>query len=83
VSPRDSPKGGVLGQMSSSVRRALRERNRSQRWLADRCGITEKHLSQMLTGSIDGSFSLWERVLAEVGLALVVAVRDGDGWPWT
>ena len=67
--------------MSTAVREALLERNRSQRWLAARVGISEKHVSQMLTGSIEGSLDVWDDMLRELDLALAIVPRDKHGWP--
>lgn len=48
--------------LATEVRTRLAEINVRQKDLAQDLGITEKHLSQMLTGKAQGTLAMWERV---------------------
>ena len=54
------------------LRAALAEVGVRQRDLALAVGISEKHLSQLLTGKAEGSFAMWEALFAELGYRLIV-----------
>jgi ribosome-binding protein aMBF1 (putative translation factor) len=45
--------------LADTVRSGLRERGRSQSWLAEQTGFTEKHISRALNGRVEGSLTLW------------------------
>jgi hypothetical protein len=53
--------------LAAEVRAGLRESQGTQSWLAWKVGISEKHLSQMLTGRAEGSLPMWEALLVHVG----------------
>jgi hypothetical protein len=53
--------------LAAEVRAGLREGPGTQSWLAWKVGISEKHLSQMLTGKAEGSLPVWEALLVQVG----------------
>jgi hypothetical protein len=53
--------------LAAEVRAGLRERQGTQSWLAWKVGISEKHLSQMLTGRAAGKLPVWEALLVRVG----------------
>jgi predicted transcriptional regulator len=36
---------------------------RTQKWLADQVGITQKHLSRVLNGHAEASVQLWDMLL--------------------
>jgi len=40
--------------------------------LANKVGISEKHLSQLLTGKVEGSISMWNKLLTAVGITFEV-----------
>lgn len=48
--------------MANTVRLMLKREGRTQSWLAVQAGLSEKHVSGMLTGLADGSFEAWERI---------------------
>ena len=54
-------------QLADAIRFALQKDGRTQRDLAKAAGISEKHLSQMLTGGAEGSFEVWQRLVYELG----------------
>lgn len=59
---------GYLADLKRAIRRELKADGCTQADLAWYLGITPKHVSQMLTGSVDGRFELVERMAAAVGL---------------
>lgn len=40
------------------------EAGHTQAFLARRAGYSEKHVSQMLTGKVDGTLTAWSRLIA-------------------
>lgn len=48
----------------------IRRSPRTQAELAARLGISEKHLSQLVTGKEEGSLTMWQRILDELGVTL-------------
>lgn len=56
--------GDVLGTwLRDRLRAGLTTQSWTQAHLAQMVGISEKHLSQLLTGKVEGSISLWDRLL--------------------
>lgn len=55
----------IREQLSYRLRRDAHRAGIPQAELAARSGLTQKHVSQILTGKADGSFETWEK-LAEV-----------------
>lgn len=51
-----------------AIRRELKRQEMSQAELARRIGITTKHMSQMLTGVMDGRLELWVAMADALGL---------------
>lgn len=49
------------------VKEGLREQGWTQARLAAEAGITQKHLSQMLTGATEGSLTKWSTLLSRIG----------------
>lgn len=58
----------VWAPQRRQVREALQTQGMSQAKLARRIGVTEKHVSQMLTGAIDGKIVLWVAMAKVLGL---------------
>lgn len=52
----------IAANLAAAVRHQLDEQHHTQHWLAQQVGTTDKHLSQMLTGQVDGSISMWDRI---------------------
>lgn len=50
-------------ELVARVRARMRARGMTQADLARRAGLTQKHLSQMLTGRVDGALAAWQRLL--------------------
>jgi|SRR5882672_3039596 len=50
------------------VRQALQRQGLSQARLAHKIGVTEKHISQMLTGKADGKTEMWVAMAKVLGL---------------
>lgn len=72
----------VLVCRSRLVRTAVKESGLKQVVLANRVGITAKHMSQMMTGGIDVNIGMGERILAELGQSLELRLAspgDADG----
>ena len=57
--------GSLLGDVRAQVRRNLDRTGQTQRALAARAGVTEKHVSRVLRGHDEGSFALWDVLLRE------------------
>jgi hypothetical protein len=58
-----------------AIRAALDEDGRTQAWLAEKMRVTQKHMSQILTGKVGLSFDFAERCLAVLGRRLVTTVE--------
>lgn len=54
-------------QFAIHVRATLFAEGKSQAWLAAETGLTEKHVSMVLSGLSDGSFETWERFATALG----------------
>lgn len=54
-------------QQRGLIRQVLKDEAVSQAWLADYLGVSEKHLSQMLTGKANGSVYLWVEMATALG----------------
>lgn len=54
---------------------AIGESGRTQRLLARDAGLSEKHVSQMMTGRVDGSLQAWQALLVAAGLTVRVELR--------
>jgi transcriptional regulator with XRE-family HTH domain len=54
---------GVQDVLAAEVRARMEELTIRQRDLAMVVGISEKHLSQMLTGRSQGSLAMWDKLL--------------------
>lgn len=52
----------------AAVRAALKDVGLTQVQVARDLGISEKHLSQMLTGKADGSLRLWVEMVGLLGM---------------
>lgn len=63
------------GDLHIQVRAAVRESGLKQKWMADRLHVSDKHLSQLLTGRVALTLDWAERILALCGMELVVSVR--------
>ncbi|WP_269304884.1 helix-turn-helix domain-containing protein [Aeromicrobium sp. HA] len=66
--------------MASAVREGLARAGVSQADAAAYLNVSQKHLSQMLTGKVDGSLSMWQRLLEFVDVDAGLLV---DGRPVT
>ena len=65
--PLDAP--GYLADLKSAIRAELNADGCTQKDLAWYLGLTEKHVSQVLTGKVTGRFEVLERMAAAVGLS--------------
>lgn len=59
-----------------AIRAALAEQDMTQAELAQRMGITQKHMSNLLNGKTALSFDFAERCLAALGRRLVTTVEE-------
>lgn len=50
-----------------AVRAGLAECGQPQRWLAERTGMSQKHLSALLVGNNMGTLGAWDALLRESG----------------
>ena len=58
----------VWAPQRKMIRDELKRREWSQAMLAHKIGVTEKHMSQMLTGKADGSLEHWVHMAAVLGM---------------
>ena len=65
---RPTAGSGYLADLKRAIRAELKADGCTQADLAWYLGITPKHVSQMLTGTVAGRFELLERMAAAVGL---------------
>jgi transcriptional regulator with XRE-family HTH domain len=68
-----------LLELRREVKARLREQGATQASLARYLGITEKHLSQLLTGKTDGSPEMLDRLAAAAGLRIVITDAPEPG----
>ena len=59
-----------MGPLQTWLVRQVKDGQRRKGWsqveLAARAGISQKHLSQMLRGHVEGSLAVWDRLLVAV-----------------
>jgi transcriptional regulator with XRE-family HTH domain len=67
-----------LGRLRAEVLRHIRSQGSTQAALAAHLGITEKHMSQVLTGRINGSPGLIDRIAEAVGLRIALVAGEGE-----
>lgn len=65
----------VLEAMKLQVTTLMAAQGRKQSWLAQESGVSTKHVSQVLTGRVDGSVEMLERWASLLGYRFVVRVR--------
>lgn len=51
-----------------TVDEGMRRKNWTQARLAAEAGITQKHISQLLNGKVNGSVGVWSRLLVATGM---------------
>ena len=64
-----------LDLIKAAIRAELKADGATQKDLARYLGITEKHVSQMLTGKVVGHLPLIERMAEAVGLTVTAVQR--------
>jgi transcriptional regulator with XRE-family HTH domain len=65
-----------VADLKAAIRAELKADGCTQKDLAWYLGISEKHVSQVLTGKVTGHLGLLEAMAAAVGLSVGI-VRDG------
>lgn len=72
--------GSVSDELRKAVKAELAKQGRSQTEVAQAIGITRQHLSRMLSNrATKGGISrAWAKLLAEMGLEVVVQPRRGS-----
>lgn len=68
---------GPLADLKAAIRAELKADGATQADLARHTGLSEKHVSQVLSGRVAGSVKVLGEMAAAVGLS-VTAGRDGD-----
>lgn len=66
---------GPLAAMKARIRAELRADGCTQKDLARYLGLSEKHVSQVLTGKVAGDLRMLARMAEAVGLSLEVVSR--------
>ena len=61
--------------LADAVTVALHRKGMTQKLLAVRCGLSEKHVSQVLTGKAEGSFVTWQTFARALGMTWEVRLR--------
>ncbi|MDX3520748.1 helix-turn-helix transcriptional regulator [Streptomyces scabiei] len=69
------PTETLTDELREKTRAAIRASGIKQIWIADRLGISEKHLSQMLTGRVTLTLDWAQRIAALCGHKVTVAVE--------
>lgn len=64
-------------QVREAIRQALNESELTQSELAEQVGMSQKHISQVLSGKSGLSFDLAEQMLAVLGRRLDASVTSG------
>ncbi len=59
-----------MTELQTFLVRLVRSSGRTQASLARQAELTEKHLSQMMTGRVEGSLSAWQALLDAAGVRL-------------
>jgi transcriptional regulator with XRE-family HTH domain len=72
----DSP--AWLARLRTEVLRHIRAQGSTQAALAAHLGITEKHMSQVLTGRVNGSPRVIDRIAEAVGLRIALVAGEGE-----
>jgi transcriptional regulator with XRE-family HTH domain len=67
-----------LARLRGEVLRHIRAQGSTQAALAAHLGITEKHMSQVLTGRVNGSPEMIDRIAGAVGLRIALVAGEGD-----
>lgn len=62
--------------LATEVRAGLRDLGLPQAWLASKTGFSQKHVSQMLTGKVEGTLPVWEALLAAAGRWRLPPAKD-------
>jgi antitoxin component HigA of HigAB toxin-antitoxin module len=72
---------GELGPapLHEQVRDAVKASGLKQTWMARQLGVSEKHLSQLLTGRAVLTLEWAQRILELCGMELVVSIRPRSG----
>ncbi|GAA1881750.1 helix-turn-helix domain-containing protein [Williamsia serinedens] len=60
-------RGPLRDELAARVKNGLKNQQETQRDLARRMGVSEKHISQVLTGRAGATVEMWDRMLTEVG----------------
>lgn len=71
-------RAGTLDDLLEVLADAIIEAQPQKRTAA-LAGFSEKHVSQMLTGKVDGSLRAWQRMLDAAGLSVRVDVYTAPG----
>ncbi|MGW0948493.1 helix-turn-helix transcriptional regulator [Streptomyces sp. NPDC002623] len=66
-------------ELNEQVREAVKASGLKQTWMAGRLGVSEKHLSQLLTGRMVMTVYWAQQILNLCGMELVVSVRPKPG----
>jgi len=66
----------LADQLAARVRAEVEDQGTQQVLLAQRAGFSEKHVSMMLTGKVDGSIAAWERLADALGCQWAVHLID-------
>lgn len=65
-------------QLRETIRQRLADRDMTQAELAERLGITQKHMSSLLTGKTALSLDWAERILNVLGGTINITVKVND-----
>lgn len=65
-------------QIRETIRVELARRNETQAALARRIGVTRQYLSDIMRGKSGNVPEVWQKVLDDLGLELVVRAKGGQ-----
>lgn len=63
-------------QIREAIRVELAKRNETQAALARRIGVTRQYLSDIMRGKAGNVSEVWQKVLDDLGLELVVVPKE-------
>ncbi len=77
ATPRAKPAGAATtAEFRGQIKAAARAQGISQIKLAGLVGISDKHMSQLLLGRLDGRLGLWMKIAAALGYKLDLMAAD-------
>lgn len=68
----------TLPDLLDAISYAVAQSGRTQKQLAAMVGLSEKHVSQMMTGRVTGSLAAWQALMDAAGVTLAAALTTTE-----